>query len=117
MRRDDEFVSLYANNIRYENSVFDLRLVFGELDQSDPEGPCVSQHTAITISWIEAKLMVYFLRLNIASYELQNGKINIPASQIPPLFEPPTGELANNEHAQAIYKAFSKIHQELVAEM
>ena len=32
--RDPDFTSLYANNIRIERSVWDLKLIFGELDQS-----------------------------------------------------------------------------------
>lgn len=80
--RDEDFASLYANHVWYEPSVWDLKLIFGELDQS--RGPnAVTQHTAIALSWIQAKIMSYYLQVNIAAYEVRNGKIKVPADVVP----------------------------------
>jgi hypothetical protein len=43
-RRDPDFATLYANNIRFEASVWDLKLLFGLLDLSKPTN-IVEQHT------------------------------------------------------------------------
>ena len=89
-RRDPDFVSRYANNVQIESSAFDAKMVFGILDQSSiAKGGslAVDQHTAISLSWIEVKLLIFFLQLHVAGHEKENGKIKIPANAIPP--EPP----------------------------
>ena len=49
LRRDEEFASLYANNVQLESSVWDLKIMFGQLDQA--KGPnVINQHTAMTMS-------------------------------------------------------------------
>jgi hypothetical protein len=42
---------------------------------------------AITIPWAQAKLALYYLRLQVAAMEMQSGKIPIRRDLIPP--EPP----------------------------
>ncbi len=84
--RADEFFEEYANNARFESSVFDLKVIFGQSEQR-PDGEVIVQHTAITMPWAVAKLAIFYLQVNVALQELQNGKIVIPPSQVPP--EPP----------------------------
>jgi hypothetical protein len=80
--RDQDFASLYANHIWYENSAWDLNLIFGQLDQI--KGPnAVRQHTAIAMSWPQAKLLSYFVDVNILLHEAINGKIQIPPQLLP----------------------------------
>ena len=83
-RRDEDFASLYANNVKFERSLFDFKMVFGELDQSDENHTFVQQHTAVTVPWIQAKLMAYYIELNLAIHEADFGTIRIPDSMIPP---------------------------------
>lgn len=81
--RAEDFSSLYANHVRYESSVWDLKLIFGELDQS--KGPsAVQQHTAISVSWLQAKLLAYFLAVNVTLHQAQNGNVQVPVSVLPP---------------------------------
>lgn len=90
-RRGHEFVSRYANNVQLESSAFDLKLVFGLLDQSGAqnlETPSVDQHTAMSLSWTEVKLLIFFLQLHLAGYEAENGKVKVPIAALPP--EPPS---------------------------
>lgn len=82
-RREEDFASLYANNVRFERSLFDFKLVFGELDQSDESRTLVHQHTAVTVPWIQAKLMAYYIELNLAIHEADHGVIRIPESLVP----------------------------------
>jgi hypothetical protein len=82
-KRDEDFESLYANNVRFEPSVWDLKLLFGEIDQSSGQ-VIIDQHTAIAIPWMTAKLMAYFLEMNLVIYEADNGYIRLPRSVIPP---------------------------------
>lgn len=110
-RRDNDFLSLYANNVRFELSVWDLKLIFGQLDQSSGE-LAIDQHTAVAISWAQAKLMSYYLQLNLAIHEADNGPITVPASVKPPKPERPVGDLANDPKAQALYELAQKMHGE-----
>jgi hypothetical protein len=88
LKRSDEFESLYANNVRFESSLWDLKLIFGQLDQSTGS-EVVELHTAITLPWAAAKIGLYYLRLHVALYEMENGKIwinpRIYPSEPPPL--------------------------------
>ena len=86
--RDEAYDSLYANNIQFEPSLWDLKLIFGQLDQSD--GTKVAQHTAITIPWMQAKLLAYFLEVNLAVHETDYGYIRLPPTVIPQAFDPST---------------------------
>jgi hypothetical protein len=76
----DDLESDYANNVFFNGNVWDLKMVFGELSGVRLG---VDWHTSITLPWAQAKLMAYYLAINIASYELQHGSIRIPASMIP----------------------------------
>lgn len=89
--RDADFVSLYANHVWFENSAWDLNLVFGQLDPS--RGPnAVRQHTAIALSWMQAKLLAHFIEVNILLHEAHNGKVAIPPHLRPPEISPLTAE-------------------------
>ena len=82
IERSKDFVSLYANHVQVEQNAFDLKLLLGELDQS--QGTVrVEQHSSVTFSWMQAKLLAYYLQLNIATYEFQNGKIQIRKDLMP----------------------------------
>jgi hypothetical protein len=84
---EEDFASLYANNVSYEASVWDLKLIFGQLDLKTvekPQGqPTVDYHTAITIPWSTVKTMVYYLRVNLAGHEGETGQIKLPERVMP----------------------------------
>jgi len=101
-RRDSDFVARYANNVQAESTGFDLKLVFGILDQSRvPRGGplAVDQHTAVNISWPEVKLLIFYLQLHLAGHEKENGKVKIPANALPA--EPPVSIPPQFDNPQA----------------
>jgi hypothetical protein len=114
-KHDEDFASLYANNVRFESSVWDLKLIFGQLDQSTG-GEEVEQHTAMTLPWTTAKLMVHFLQLNIAIYELENGKIRINPRVFPPEPAPLPSGFENNELAKAAREIALSMRSEFIKE-
>jgi hypothetical protein len=91
-RRDEDFVARYANNVQFEGTIWDMKLIFGLLDQrgilKGDLKPVVEQHTSISLSWPEIKLLIFLLQLHLAGYEMENGKVKLHPSVIPP--EPPT---------------------------
>ena len=110
--RHENFESWYANNIQFIPSAWDLRMVFGELDVQDGNG-FVRQHTAMTVSWVQAKLMIYFLSLQVYVHELTEGKIAIPPGALPPEPTPPTGELETDPIAIQVYEQIKKAREEI----
>lgn len=112
-RRIEDFSFEYANNIQFETNAFDLKLVFGQLDHSTSQ---VEQHTAITVSWLQSKLMLYYLTLNVAGYELQYGKISIPPDVMPANVPPLTPEQEKDPRYVKLYDLFRRLREQFVKE-
>jgi hypothetical protein len=100
-RRNENLVSKYANNVQMELSIWDLKLIFGELDQHTGQ-EVVDQHTSITIPWAQAKLLSFYLQLHIFFHERTNGKIFIPEYLLPnfPISDETTTDPATKELAE-----------------
>jgi hypothetical protein len=111
--RGDEFTDAYANNVLFESSVWDLKLVFGQLEQA-PEGPSVVMHTAITVPWTAAKLALYYLATQVAAHEITNGKIEIPAAVMPPEIQAPPEHLEGDPVFQRMQDKFRELRAEFV---
>jgi hypothetical protein len=81
-----------------EQSAWDLRLFFGQLLPQKAGGPSEADwHTDITIPWTQAKLMHFYLGVNLALYEAENGKISLPPAVLPPLASTPPPELDQSD--------------------
>jgi hypothetical protein len=96
----DELTTDYANNVAFESTVWDLKLIFGEYSDRDKS---VEWHTSLTIPWAQAKLMQYYLQINIEIHERQHGQISVPNSMLPPEPSPPPNP--NDPNMKAIYEA------------
>jgi len=113
----DEVYEAYTNNIYYEASSWDLKLIFGQLDQGGGKTRIV-QHSAITMPWPLAKLMVYWLRGQIEAHELANGKIHIPPPVIPPALPPVTEEIKKLDvNAEAVFAIFNRLREEFLSSL
>jgi hypothetical protein len=106
----EEIIPVYANNTRFELSVWDLRIFFGQL-MPGALGE-VDWHTDVTIPWAQAKLMHHYLGINLGLYELENGKIRIPPGVLPPVMEsPPSGIDTSNPQALQTFEFVQKAIQ------
>jgi hypothetical protein len=112
--REEDFESLYANNVQLEVSVWDLKLIFGELDQrTDPA--TINQHTSVSIPWIQVKLLSYLLQANMALYENRNGPIRIPPEVVPPAPQTVFDEnFRNDPHTKPAVDFITALHALLV---
>jgi hypothetical protein len=112
---DEEMVVDYANNVAFEASVWDLKLTFGEASQRTNS---VDWHTSITIPWVQAKLMIYFLQANVAAYEINSGKIKIPDLILPAEWPSavPT-EQASDPKALEVLDALKKLREQFLASL
>jgi hypothetical protein len=113
-QRSPDFDSLYANNFAFESSVWDLKLTFGELDQALG---VIDQHTAITIPWTGAKLLVYYLMTNVAAQEIINGKIQIPPAIIPAEPPPIPEDHKDDPVFHKVFEKFKELHAEFLKDM
>jgi hypothetical protein len=114
-RRDDDFTSLYANHVQVESSVWDLKTIFGILDQSVQPNQIV-QHTSINLPWTQVKLLAYYMRVAIAFHEIENGKIIVPPPVLPPDPEKITAQPFVSASPQ-IKEAAAKIYREFIASL
>jgi hypothetical protein len=107
--RDADFTALYANNVQFEASVWDLKLVFGELDQS--KNPAViEQHTSVSLPWQQAKLTAYFLIVNFMAYEARHGRTPFPDSIIPK--RPDPSEPGLDDTAKRVIEYLAWVHDQ-----
>jgi hypothetical protein len=107
----DNLEVAYANNSRFETSVWDLKILFGQLDQHAGTSG-IDWHTAVTMPWMQAKVFAYYLLLNIAIHEAaESGFIKVHPNVHPPIPPPLTeaekkdpGAVALNGRIVGIYK-------------
>ena len=115
-QRTPNCVNSYANNVRYEQTMHDVTLVFGQSDMSTGT-EIVKQNIAVTVPWSVAKLALYYLDINLKFFELYNGKIPIPASQIPPPFPRPTEDaIKSDPNAAKAFELAKKLREQFVSE-
>lgn len=110
--KSPHFYEDYSNNVYLESSVWDMKLIFGRLDQrTNP--PKVEQHGSVNIPWSQTKIFAYLLCAHIAGYEMQNGPINIPEPVMPPPLPEPTEEMKKADpNAQALFERLMWIRQQ-----
>ena len=111
---DEIYREIYANNVYFEQSAWDLKLIFGQLDQREGK-VLIRQHTAITLPWTQVKILSYWLRGHLESYELTNGKVRLPSAAIPSEISPPTEEQRKAEpNVDKILELFNRLRNELL---
>jgi hypothetical protein len=110
--KSGDFQSSYANNVQFQPNEIDMKLLFGEMDTSKM---VIEHHTAITMTWLQAKLMLHFLEMQIHVYEMTHGRIQGSSAVYPPEPQPPTGELESDPTALKIYE-YMKINREQFVE-
>jgi hypothetical protein len=114
--RVDDFFETYANQAIYESSVWDLKIIFGQLDQSSGR-PRTKQTVAITIPWAQAKLATFALKLYVAISELQNGKIQIREDLLPKEVPELTPEQAAQPFGKEIFEIYKRLREEFVRDL
>jgi hypothetical protein len=112
--RTDNFISIYANSAFFEASAWDLKIIFGQLDQGS-QPIAVKQNLAVTIPWAQAKLALFWLRFQVEVMEEQTGKIPLRQDVIP--IEPPplTPDQEKDPSAKRIYEAYVRARTEFMA--
>jgi hypothetical protein len=100
---------VYANSSVLELSVFDLKLIFGQIEQHTGK-TVVDWHTAVTIPWMQSKILSYWLRLQIGWYERSYGTVTVAENVKPPKPEIPVD---GTDAAKQYYEWAQKVHEEI----
>jgi len=109
----DDFSAVYANNVRLEWSAWDLKLFFGQLEQHTAKAE-INWHTAVTIPWMQAKILEYYLRANIAFYEKTNGPLNVLPNLRPPQPERPSeDQVKADPKSIELWEMYKKLYTEV----
>jgi Protein of unknown function (DUF3467) len=113
-RDPEDFATRYANNAHFETSVWDMKMTFGQTDAS--VGPnVVIQHTAITIPWSYAKVVMYLLQVNIAAQEAEFGHIEVPPNILAKPNQPTEEVMAGLRHPKEAVAAVRKVWDDFVS--
>ena len=116
VERVDGFISIYTNNIQVHQSFFDVKLICGDFEQLGPSQGVIKQHSSVIMSWLQAKLLLYYLRVNMTAFESQYGKIDVPNELLPVPIVPLPKNQENDPKARAIWQQLHALREEFVRE-
>jgi len=75
IKAPDGIQYVYTNNFSIGQTVFDLRLIFGELTDINEKRLEITQRVQVTMGWLEAKSLAETLAVYIKNYEDSYGPI------------------------------------------
>jgi len=64
------------------------------------------------MSWAQARLLAYLMRLQVAWYERQHGPVKIPGFLVPPALERPPG-IDDDPAQKEFYDLAERLHREV----
>lgn len=82
-----DFVSLYANVVKFLPTMLDMKVLFGTFEQND-DGVVVENHASVVMTWGVAKVMAVYLVLNLAIHEREHGVIELFNKTLQPDIKP-----------------------------
>jgi hypothetical protein len=94
--KDEDYKSVYANNIQWGSTFLDIAFLFGQIEDIDENRVIrVNLSVKVTMSPQEAKIFQQIINEAITSYESRYGEIKTLRSDTPGI--PPT-ELSGDGH-------------------
>ena len=78
--RADNFIKVYANSAQIETSVWDFKIIFGEIAKVGSK-LAIEQSVAVSMSPQHVKALLGVLGSNLREYEKRFGKINVPLTE------------------------------------
>jgi hypothetical protein len=118
VRRTEDFLSFYANNVVADSTAWDLRLTFGQFDKISDGSGFNNQRLSVTLPFSLAKLMLYWVELQILAHEAETGKrIGIRANLLPEAPIPVPKELENDPNALRLHDAIAQLRARFIASL
>jgi hypothetical protein len=114
--RAENFTSWYANSVLHEASAWDLKFIFGQIDQTGYPTTTIKQQLAVTIPWPQAKLILFWLRFQVEFAEATVGvKIPIRKDLLPADMPPLKPEEESDPAIKQAHDLYVKIRNEFLA--
>ncbi len=111
-RKSADYVERYANNFFFESSFWDLKLIFGILDQSEKPNP-TSIHTTVNVPWAQAKIAAYVMLVNVVLQERYGEPIKVRGELIPMPVEEAVTTLGDTLEGAEIVRILKTVHEGL----
>jgi hypothetical protein len=109
-------VDVYANNIYFEASFWDLTIHFSQLDQRTNQS-ATRPKAMVTVPWTQAKLISYYIQVQLIVHEVQNGKIRIRPDLLPPPPELSQEEIEKDPTVLATVQKIAALRDAFVASL
>jgi len=76
-RKAPGYASIYANNVAYNTNAFDFTIIFGEVDEFNPQTNevTIDQKVKVLMAPVQAKLLRDALVKAVADYEEKFGEV------------------------------------------
>jgi len=104
---------VYSNTLHFDASDLDFTILFGQARPFPPDPSSVDWRAAVTLPWVTAKLLSYYLQINLKIYESEHGEVEIPVTMLPPVPGPKDSEATNRND---IVDFVEKLRAELLSE-
>jgi flagellar protein FlaG len=91
MRKSEQYRDSYANSVQVRLSIWDFFLVFGTLEQQNPEQVRIDNFQGIYLSPQQAKALANVLNHNVAQYEQSFGPISLEGPGVQRFVVPTNG--------------------------
>jgi hypothetical protein len=115
--RGEDFVNLYANHLISDSTAWDMKLTFGQFEETDGK-TVIRQKAAINLPFGLAKLAIYWMQIAIIAHEIETGrKVNIRQNMRPPAPPEPSSELANDPTVTEYYNVVKKLYEDFIASL
>lgn len=118
IQRVDDFLAVYANNVVVDATAWDLRLTFGQFEKLPDDSMVNNQRLSVNMPFGLAKLMLFWIELQIISHEIQTGKrVGMRSGLIP---DPPTligPENENDPNFVKLHAAITQLRNRLIASL
>lgn len=76
--RSESYLSVYASSAQLRVTLFDIQIAFGQILDATERKIKFEDQVNVTMSPQHAKVLANLLVVNVANYEKQFGKINLP---------------------------------------
>jgi flagellar protein FlaG len=91
LEKSADYRDSYANSVQVRLSIWDFFLVFGTLEQQNPEQVHIDNFQGIYLSPQQAKALANVLNHNVAQYEQNFGPISLDGPGVQRFVVPPNG--------------------------
>jgi hypothetical protein len=115
--RTNDFLSVYANNVVVDATAWDLTLTFGQFDKR-PDGAKVNnQRLSVNMPFALAKLMLFWVELQILSHEVQTGQRVALRPSVLPDAPPPVDPGEPDPNVLKLHDAITQLRNRLLASL